>query len=168
MLSAAASSVGFKKFLPKERIMRREIGLRLKQIGLLVVVALLALGPGQTWGDPGAGYSKMEQETLCKDLGLTPEQAKAFQAVGDKFDKNRQAIIADLEKKENDLVKALAAPKPDEQKIIGLVAEITQGHDQLFQTLKAQRQEEMAMLSPVQQAKFFLALKKWHEEEKEK
>jgi Spy/CpxP family protein refolding chaperone len=163
MLNAAANSIDFKKFLPKERTMRREIGLRLKQIALLAVVALLALGPGQTWGYPGAGYSKMEQEIVCKDLGLTPEQAKAFQAVGDKFDKNRQAIIADLEKKEKDLGKALAAPKPDEQKILGLVAEITQGHDQLFQSLKAQRQEEMALLTPVQQGKFVLALKKWHE-----
>jgi Spy/CpxP family protein refolding chaperone len=144
--------------------MRREIGLRLRQVGLLVVVALLALGPGQTWGEPGPSYSRIEQETLCKDLGMTPEQAKAFQAIGDKFDKSRQAIVADLKNKENDLEKALATPKPDEQKIKGLVAEITQSHDQLFQTLKSQRQEEMALLNPVQQGKFVLALKKWHEE----
>ncbi len=144
--------------------MRRAFDLRLRQIGLLVLAALLALGPGQAWGDPGAGYLKIEQENLCKDLGLTPEQAKAFQAIGDKFDKTRKAIVADLNNKENDLAKALAAPKPDEQKIKGLVAQITQGHDQLFQSLKAQRQEEMAMLNPVQQGKFVMALKKWHEE----
>jgi len=148
--------------------MRRELGLRLRQVGLLVVVALLALGPGQTWGDPGAGYMKMEQETLCKDLGLTPEQAKAFQAIGDKFDQSREAIVADLKNKENDLEKALAAPKPDEEKIRGLVSQITQGHDQLFQSLKAQRQEEMAILNPVQQGKFVMALRKWHEEAREK
>jgi Spy/CpxP family protein refolding chaperone len=145
--------------------MRRKIGLRFKLVGLLVVVvALLALGPGETRGEPGASYSRIEQETVCKDLGLTPEQAKAFQAVGDKFDKNREAIVAGLKTEENDLQKALAVPKPDEQKIKGLVAEITQGHDQLFQTLKSQRQEEMALLNPVQQGKFVLALKKWHEE----
>jgi Spy/CpxP family protein refolding chaperone len=148
--------------------MRREMGLRLGQVGLLVVVALLALGPGRSWGEPGAGYLKMEQDTLCKDLGLTPEQAKAFQAIDDKFDKNREAIVADLKNKENDLEKALAAPKPDEQKIKGLVAQITQCHEQLFQNLKAQRQEEMAQLNPVQQGKFVMALKKWHEEMREK
>jgi Spy/CpxP family protein refolding chaperone len=148
--------------------MRREMGFSLRQVGLFVVVALLALGPGQVWGDPGAGYLKMEQETLCKDLGLTPEQSKAFQAIGDTFDKNREAIVADLENKENDLERALAAPKPDEQKIKGLVAEITLGHDQLFQSLKAQRQEEMALLSPLQQGKFVMALKKWHEGKREK
>jgi Spy/CpxP family protein refolding chaperone len=144
--------------------MRRKMGLWLWQVGLLAVIALLALGPGQTWGEPGAGFAKIEQETLCKDLGLTPEQAKAFQAIDDKFDQSRKAIVAGLENKENDLAKALAAPKPDEQKIKGLVAAITQGHDQLFQNLKSQRQEEMALLNPVQQGKFVMALKKWHEE----
>jgi len=148
--------------------MRREMGLRLRQVGLLVVALLLALGPGLTLGDSGAGYLKMEQETLCKDLGLTSEQAKAFQAIGNKFDQSREALVADLKNKENDLEKALAAPKPDEQKIKELVAEITQGHDRLFQSLKAQRQEEMALLNPVQQGRFVMALKKWHEERREK
>ena len=147
--------------------MRREKGLRLRQAGLLVVVALLALGPGQARGETGS-YPSLEREALSKELGLTAEQAKAFQAVDDKFDKNREGIIADLKNKESDLEGALAAAKPDEQKIKGLVAAITQGHDQLFQSLKAQRQEEMALLTPVQQGKFVLALKKWHQEMKEK
>jgi Spy/CpxP family protein refolding chaperone len=144
--------------------MRRQTGFRLIKAGLLVAMTFLVLGPGQVLGDPGASYSSLERETLTKELGLTAEQAKAFQAVGDKFDKTREGIVADLQTKESDLEKALAAPKPDEQKIKGLVALITQGHDQLFQSLKDQRQEEMALLNPVQQGKFVLALKKWHEE----
>jgi Spy/CpxP family protein refolding chaperone len=148
--------------------MRRQTGFRLMKAGLLVAVALLVLGPGQASGDPGASYSSLEREALGKELGLTAEQTKAFQAVGDKFDKSRESIIADLKIKEGDLEKALAAPKPDEQKVKGLVAVITQAHDQLFQSLKNQRQEEMALLTPVQQGKFILALRKWHEEMKEK
>jgi Spy/CpxP family protein refolding chaperone len=144
--------------------MRRQTGFRLIKAGLLVAMTFLVLGPGQVLGDPGASYSSLERETLTKELGLTAEQAKAFQAVGDKFDKTRKGIVADLQTKESDLEKALAAPKPDEQKIKGLVALITKGHDQLFQSLKDQRQEEMALLNPVQQGKFVLALKKWHEE----
>jgi Spy/CpxP family protein refolding chaperone len=157
----------FKKILPKERAMRRQGGFRLLPAGLLVVVALLVLGPGQVRGEPGASYSSLEREALVKELGLTTEQAKAFQAVGDNFEKSREGIIADIKSKESDLEKALAAPKPDERKIQGLVTAITQGHDQLFQSLKAQRQEEMALLTPVQQGKFVLALKKWHEKMKE-
>ncbi len=146
--------------------MRRLMGLWLWQTGVLVVILLLVAGPGLARGE--TSYSSLEREALTKDLGLTPEQAKAFQGVGDKFDKSREAIVADLKIKESDLEKALATPNPDEEKIKGLVAVITQSHDQLFQTLKSQRQEEMALLKPVQQGKFLLALKKWHEEMREK
>ncbi len=65
--------------------------------------------------------------------------------------------------KESDLEKALAAPKPDEARIKELVAAVIQGHDQLFQSLKEQRQAEMALLTPVQQGKFIMALRKWHQ-----
>jgi Spy/CpxP family protein refolding chaperone len=148
--------------------MKRQTGFRFLKAALLVAMALLVLGPGQVLGDPGASYSSLERATLIKELGLAAEQTKAFQAVGDKFDKIREGIVAGLETKESDLEKALAAPKPDEQKIKGLVAVITQGHDRLFQSLKEQRQEEMALLTPVQQGKFVLILKKWHENMREK
>jgi Spy/CpxP family protein refolding chaperone len=148
--------------------MRRETGFRLWEAGLLAVMAFLVLGPGQAWGEPGPSYSSLGREALGKELALTGEQTKAFQAIGDKFDKTREGIVAELRKKESDLEKAMAAPKPDEQKIKELVAAITQSHEQLFQSLKAQRQEEMSLLTPMQQGKFVLALKKWHEEMKEK
>jgi Spy/CpxP family protein refolding chaperone len=148
--------------------MRRETGFRFRQAGLLAVMALLVLGPGQARGEPGPSYSSLEREALGKELALTAEQTKAFQAIGDKFDKTREGIVAELRKKESDLEKAMAAPKPEEQKIRELVATITQSHEQLFQSLKAQRAEEMALLTPMQQGKLVLALKKWHEEMKEK
>ena len=132
--------------------------------GLLLLMALLALGPGPASGDPREGYASMEREALIKDLGLTPEQAKAFQAVGDKCDKSRESIIPEIKSKEDDLEKVLAAGKPDEARVRELVAAITQDHDRFFQILKSQRQEEMALLNPIQQGRFILALKKWHEQ----
>jgi Spy/CpxP family protein refolding chaperone len=140
----------------------------LKQLVLIVAVALLVLSPGPARGQGRSSYPGLERQTLVKELGLTPEQAKAFQAVGDKCDQSRDKIAAEFKSKESELEKALAAPKPDEMKIKELVAAIIQGHDQLLQTVKAQRQEEMALLTPIQQGKFILALKKWHEEMKEK
>ena len=65
--------------------------------------------------------------------------------------------------KESDLEKVLAAPQPDESRTKDLVAAVIKGHDQLFQSLKEQRQAEMALLTPVQQGKFIVALKKWHQ-----
>ena len=137
------------------------------RVGSLLLMALLVLGSGQARGEGRGSYAGPERETLMKELGLTAEQVKAFQAVGDKCDLNRDKIIAEIRSKENDLEKALSAATPDEGKVKGLVAAITSAHDQLFQTVKTQRQEEMALLTPIQQGKFILALKKWHEGMKE-
>ena len=147
--------------------MIRQAGSWQTRCGLLVMVALLVVGPGQVNGENRGKYPAVERETLVKELGLTPEQAKAFQAVGDKFDQSREGIIAGIKTRESDLEKALAAPQPDENTIKGLVATVTQDHDQLFQSFKAQRQEEMALLTPLQQGKFILALKKWHADRQE-
>ncbi len=134
-----------------------------RQVAVLVMVALVALGAAPAWGESQASYIKAERETLVKELGLTPEQAKDFQAVGDKYDKSREAIAGTVAAQENDLEKALTAPQPDEASIKDLVAAVIKGHDQLFQSLREQRQAEMALLTPVQQGKFIVALKRWHE-----
>ncbi len=147
--------------------MERQKVLGLARTGLLVLAALLILGPGPARGESKSGYGALERDTLMNELNLTPEQTKNFQAIGDRCDLNRDKIMAEVREKESDLEKALAAPKPDEAKIKELVAAVIKEHDQLFQTLKTQRQEEMALLTPLQQAKFILALKKWHEGMKE-
>ena len=133
------------------------------QVAVLLVAVLLALGAAPARGESQASYSAAERETLVKELGLTPEQARDFQAIGDKYDKSREAMAGSVAAKESDLEKALAAPKPDEARIKELVAAVIKGHDQLFQSLKDQRQAEMALLTPVQQGKFIVALKKWHQ-----
>jgi Spy/CpxP family protein refolding chaperone len=129
---------------------------------LFLGVALLAPIPGQAKEEPGA--AQMQREKLAKDLDLTPAKAKEFQAVGDKYARSRQALIEQIKKNERELEKALAAPKPDAAKIKNLVAAVSTDHSQLFETFKVQRQEELRLLTPVQQGKFIMALKKWHEE----
>ena len=134
-----------------------------RQVAVLLMVALLALGAAPARGESRGSYSAAERETLVKELGLTPERARDFQAIGDKYDKSRESMAGSVAAKESDLEKALAVPKPDEARIKELVAAVIQGHDQLFQSLKEQRQAEMALLTPVQQGKFIMALRKWHQ-----
>ena len=128
---------------------------------ILMAVALLTPGLGQAQGTTSPGVKK---EKLAQDLGLTPDKTKAFLAVGEKYDHSRQEIIDGIKKDEGELEKAMAAPQPDGAKITALVAAITAGHSKLWETFRVQRQEEMALLTPVQQGKFLMALKKWHEE----
>jgi Spy/CpxP family protein refolding chaperone len=132
-------------------------------LGLLLVVALLTPGIGQAREEPGSSPA-MQREKLAKDLNLTPEKAKEFQVVDEKYDQSREEIIGQMRNNENELEKALAITQPDEAKIKELVAAIAAGHDKLVDTFKAQRREEMLLLTPVQQGKFLMALKKWHEE----
>jgi len=132
-------------------------------LGLLLAVALLTPGLGQA-GEERGGSPGRYNEKLAKDLNLTPEKAKEFQVVGEKYDQSREEIIERMRNNESELEKALAVTQPDEAKIKELVAAIAAGHDKLVDTFKAQRREEMLLLTPVQQGKFLMALKKWHEE----
>ena len=132
-------------------------------LGLLLAVALLTPDLGQAREERG-GSPDMQKEKLAKDLNLTPEKAKDFQAVGEKYDQSREEIIERIRNNESELEKALAVPQPDDAKIKELVAALGAGHDKLLETLKAQRREEMGLLTPVQQGKCLMALKKWHEE----
>lgn len=130
---------------------------------LLLAVTLSIPGLGQAQekrgSDPG-----VQKEKIAQDLGLTPDKAKAFLAVGEKYQRGRQETIERIRKNEGELEQAMAAPQPDGAKITGLVATITADHNKLWETFRVQRQEEMALLSPVQQGKFLLALKKWHQD----
>jgi Spy/CpxP family protein refolding chaperone len=147
--------------------MKRKTDFCLMWLGLLLLVALLAPSLGQAQEKREGSYSELQQK-LVKELNLTPDKAKEFQAVGQKYDQSRLELIGKIEKNDSELEKALAAPQPDAGKINELLAAAIAGQDKLFATFKAQRQEEMALLTPVQKGKFLIALKKWHHEEREK
>src|SRR3974390_2352137 len=100
---------GLSRFYSKERNMTEHQGLWSRRVGLLLVAALLALAPGPANGQSRSAYARMERETLVKELGLTPEKATAFQAVGDKFDQTRAGIIAGIKSKEGARDNAMAA-----------------------------------------------------------
>ena len=136
------------------------------RLTLVLLVAAMLLIPGncQAQSDPAGSRYKLEWEKFLKELNLPPEKAAQFQELGAKYSQTRENLIEKLQKNEADLEKAVAGPKPDEVKIKELVPVIIAGHDQLFESFKMQRQEEMTLLTPLQQAKYLLALKKWHEE----
>lgn len=138
--------------------MRRQMHFWLAGLALFLGLALLAAIPVQALETGGPN------DKLVKELNLTPEKAKEFQMVGEKYARSRKDIVERIKKDESELEKALAAPKPDEGKIKDLATGISADHGRLFETFKAQRQEELQLLTPVQQGKFILALKRWHEE----
>ncbi len=132
-------------------------------LALFLAAALLAPGLGQAKEEP-TDEGKAQWQQLIRNLNLAPDQAKSFQAVEEKYGQIRQDLTARIKQNEDDLEKAMAAAQPDDTKLKELVAKIIGDHNKLFETYKNERQAEMALLSPMQQAKFLLGLKKWHQE----
>lgn len=147
--------------------MQRNTELWSMWLGLLLVAALLAPAAVPAAQDPESAY-EMQRERLCRDLNLSPERSKEFKGVEDKFRQSRNDIVDRMQENEAELEKALAAPQPEEGKIKQLVDAITADHGKLLDSFRAQRQEEMALLTPVQQGQFIICLRKWHTEVREK
>jgi len=138
-------------------------------IGIALLVAVAFLMPAMTRAKEHKGqWLKKEREKVVAELKLSPDKAKEFMAVGDKFEQQRQVILEKLKSDKADLQKAMAASPPDEAKVKGLVDAVVANQEKLFDTFKEQGKEEMALLTPMQQGKFILSLMKWHNIEYEK
>lgn len=128
-------------------------------LGVMLVVPALAQAKGEM-----EGHFKELKGQILKQMKLAPDKEKAFMAVDDKYAAERQKIIADLKKSQEDLHAALAEAKPDEAKIKDLVSALTAGQDKLFDSFKSQRNEELALLSPVEQGTYLMAMSHWRHE----
>jgi Spy/CpxP family protein refolding chaperone len=69
-----------------------------------------------------------------------------------------------LKKSHIELENALAAATPDEAKIKGLVAALRANKDNMVNSFKSQQDEELALMTPVQQGQYLNLLHKWREE----
>lgn len=136
--------------------------LPVKIVALCAILAVVLLAPAlvQAKGEMEKHLKEFQGKTL-KQMNLPPDKQKAFMAVNDKYAAERQKIIADLKTSQEDLKTAVAAAKPDEGKIKDLVSAITAGQEKLFASFKNQRDEELALLSPVDQGKYLVAITQW-------
>jgi Spy/CpxP family protein refolding chaperone len=130
---------------------------------LCAILSAMLLMPalGQAKEEQGAQYKK-QRDQMIKELKLAPEKEKAMLAVEVKYAAERKGIIADVKKANEDLQAAMAAPNPDEAKLKELVSALTTGQDKIFASYKNQRDEELALMTPAEQAKYLIVLGKWH------
>ena len=82
--------------------------------------------------------------------------------------KSAQTIIANIKKSSDELKAALAAATPDEAKVKELVNAVTAGQDNLFASFKKQREEEMGLMTPIEQGKYLMAMSQWRQKMMEK
>ena len=135
-----------------------------KLVALCAVVSAMLVMPalGQVKGEAAANY-KAQKTQILKALKLAPEKEKAVLAVEDKYAKERKGIFASVKKANEDLQAAAAAAKPDEAKLKELVSALTADQDKMFASFKSQRDEELALMTPLEQAKYLIVLGQWRQ-----
>jgi Spy/CpxP family protein refolding chaperone len=101
---------------------------------------------------------------LAKELKLSPDKEAQFAAVADKYANSRKETYEALTKAQGDLKATMSAAKPDEAKVKQGVKVITEAQDKLLTTYKAERDDEMALLTPMQQGQYLEILHKWRME----
>jgi Spy/CpxP family protein refolding chaperone len=144
--------------------MNRKCSFRLWILVLAIGAALMlpAMGPAK---EPMAGNRHKEWGAkLAKELKLSPEVEKKFVTLYDKYEKSRKEIYDQLRKFQDELKGVLSAPKPDEAKVKSLVKNIVGAQNKLLNTFKSQRDEELALLKPVEQGRYLEVLHKWRME----
>ncbi len=140
--------------------MKGMFNFKLAALCAILSAALVVPVWAQGKGNVAEGF-KQERIQMIKQLKLAPDKEKALIGVEEKYVAPRKEIIAGLKKSRDELNAALAAPTPDETKIKDLVSAITSGQDKLFDSFKSQRNEEMGLLSPVEQGKYLAAMETW-------
>ncbi len=129
-------------------------------LGALFLLTSLHLSQAKEGGWEGL-KAKLKITKELYDLKLTPDKEAAVLALGQKYAKERQDLMAALKKNREDLKAALSAAKPDEAKIRDLVRAASAAQDKLLTSFKMERDEAMTLMTPVQQGQFILVLGNW-------
>jgi Spy/CpxP family protein refolding chaperone len=99
-----------------------------------------------------------------KELNLSPEKEKALLNIEQKYAKDRKDNVVALKKYQEDLKVALSATDRDESKIKDLVSSISATQDKLLSSFKMERDEAMALMTPIQQGQFIIMIGNWYYE----
>jgi hypothetical protein len=136
---------------------------------LCAILSAMLLMPSLGQAKKGEEKARKEQkDQIVKELKLAPEKEKAMLAVGVKYAGERKEIIAGMKKSHEELQAALAAATPDEAKLKEAVSALTAGQDKMFTSFKNQRDEELALMTPAEQAKYLMALGQWRQKKMDK
>ena len=135
-----------------------KVGLLCAILSLVLVVPVL----GQTDVELGKQLKEYKAQ-VYKDLKLDAKQTKDLLAVEDKCSMQRAEIVEASKKAWDDLLAALKENKPDDKKITKMVSAYINEQGKLFNSFSSQLNEELALMSPVQQGNYLVAMEKWRE-----
>jgi len=126
-------------------------------LGLIMAALLLTPGLVQAKSKSSEVY-KEHKDKIIQELKLSPEKVKELQQIDEKYRKDRLNIFKSLKQDLEALKTVLATKNPDESKVKTLVSNINSLQDKLLISFKSQRNDELALLTPIQQGKFLLGV----------
>jgi Spy/CpxP family protein refolding chaperone len=147
--------------------MTSKINCKRGALGLILAAALLVPTLGQARAE-SRSRSQEWKTRLAQEMKLSPEKEAKFIGMGDKYANLRQHLYEKLKKNQEALTAAVAAAKPDEAKVKELVKTITGEQNELLTIYKMERDEEMALLSPLEQGRYLSILHRWRQQMYEK
>jgi Spy/CpxP family protein refolding chaperone len=131
---------------------------------LSTILSFLLVAPVLSQTDQELGKQLKEYKTQTyEQLKFTPDQQKSLLAVEDKYSTLRGEIVDSSKKAWDELQAALAAPKPDEAKVKGLVSAYLASQAKLYSSFRTEMDEELAQVSPVQQGQYLVAMERWRQ-----
>ncbi|MGO8760422.1 MAG: hypothetical protein ACLP2P_12530 [Desulfobaccales bacterium] len=108
------------------------------------------------------GWERMKEKIKItkelQELKLAPDKEAALLAVEQKYAKERKDLMAALKKYREELKAALGAATPDEAKLLDLVRTANATQDKLLTSFKMERDEAMALMTPIQQGQFITVM----------
>ena len=128
---------------------------------LLVVPAL-----GQT-GQTNEELGKQLKDYKAKiyeEIKASPDQEKKLAAVEEKASVSAGEIVDGSKKAMDNLQAVLAAAKPDEAKVKEAVSAHIAAQAKLFTSFRSELDEELALMNPIQQGKYLVAMEKWRQQ----
>lgn len=130
--------------------------------------ALLLLPPLHLAQAKAGGWEHMKEKIQIikelHDLQLAPDKAAALLALDQKYAKERQGLIGALKRYREDLQAALVATPADEAKVKDLVSAAKAAQDNLLTSIKMERDEAMALMTPTQQGQLFMLMDNWFQQ----
>jgi hypothetical protein len=150
----------------KEDTMKGKLFFKLGALTTILSFLLVvpALGQkGQTNEALGQQLKDYKAKVL-KELKIAPDKEKALVAVEEKYSVKRGEIVDGSKKAWDNLLAALAAPKPDDAKLKAAVSAYIDSEAKLFASFRKQLDDELTLMTPVQQGKYLVAMEKWRQQ----
>ncbi len=139
-----------------------------KLVVLSTILSVLLVVPvlGQT-GQTNEELGKQLKDYKAKiyaQIKVDPKQEKALMAVEDKYSLERAGIVDSSKKAWDNMQAALAATKPDDAKLTETISAYVNTQANLFSSFRSQLNDELALMSPLQQGKYLVAMEQWRQQ----